>query len=96
MDYSMPDYPVLHYLPESAQTHAHRASDAIQSPLCHPFLLLPSTFPSIRVFSNESALYIRWSKYCSFILNPLSLSLSFPTSTVIQYNNLIARVNYFI
>ena len=34
--------------------------------LCHPLLLLPSIFPSIRVFSNESALHIRWSKYWSF------------------------------
>ena len=34
--------------------------------LCHPLLLLPSIFPSIRVFSNESALLIRWPKYCSF------------------------------
>ena len=33
---------------------------------CHPLLLLPSVFPSIRVFSNESALYIRWPKYWSF------------------------------
>ena len=37
--------------------------------LCHPFLLLPSIFPSIRVFSNESALRIRWPKYWSFSLN---------------------------
>ena len=37
--------------------------------LCHPLLLLPSVFPSIRVFSNESALRIRWSKYWSFSLN---------------------------
>ena len=35
--------------------------------LCHPLLLLPSIFPSIRVFSNESALHIRWPKYWSFI-----------------------------
>ena len=34
--------------------------------LCHPFLLLPSIFPSIRVFSNESALPVRWPKYWSF------------------------------
>ena len=34
--------------------------------LCHPLLLLPSIFPSIRVFSNESALHITWPKYCSF------------------------------
>ena len=38
--------------------------------LCHPLLLLPSMFPSIRVFSNEPALCIRWSKYCSFSLSP--------------------------
>ena len=37
--------------------------------LCHPFLLLPSIFPSIRVFSNESALHIRWPKYWSFSLS---------------------------
>ena len=36
---------------------------------CHPFLLLPSIFPSIRVFSNESALLIRWTKYWSFSFN---------------------------
>ena len=37
--------------------------------LCHPLLLLPSIFPSIRVFSNESALHIRWPKYWSFSLS---------------------------
>ena len=37
--------------------------------LCHPLLLLPSLFPSIRVFSNESALLIRWPKYWSFSFN---------------------------
>src|SRR5574340_830026 len=37
--------------------------------LCHPFLLLPSVFPSIRVFSNESALHTRWPKYWSFSFN---------------------------
>ena len=37
--------------------------------LCHSFLLLPSIFPSIRVFSNESALHIRWSKYWNFSFN---------------------------
>ena len=37
--------------------------------LCHPLLLLPSIFPSIRVFSNESALRMRWPKYWSFSLN---------------------------
>ena len=37
--------------------------------LCHPLLLLPSIFPSVRVFSNESALHIRWPKYWSFSFN---------------------------
>ena len=37
--------------------------------LCRPLLLLPSIFPSIRVFSNESALHMRWSKYWSFSFN---------------------------
>ena len=37
--------------------------------LCHPLLLLPSIFPGIRVFSNESALHIRWPKYWSFSFN---------------------------
>ena len=37
--------------------------------LCHPLLLLPSIFPSIRVFSNESALHIRWPKYWSFSIS---------------------------
>ena len=37
--------------------------------LCHPLVLLPSVFPSIKVFSNESALHIRWPKYWSFSFN---------------------------
>ena len=67
MDYSTPGFPVLYCLPEFAQTHKHWVHDAIQSshPLS-PLLLLPSVFPSIRVFSNESALHIRWPKYWSF------------------------------
>ena len=76
MDCSTPGFPVLHYLPEFSQTHVHWIGDAIQP--SHP-LLSPSPptfnsfdsynsniFPSIRVFSNESALLIRWSKYWSF------------------------------
>ena len=45
--------------------------------LCHPLLLLPSIFPSIRVFSNESALHIRWPSYWSFSFN-ISLSNEHP------------------
>ena len=66
MDCNMPGLPVHHQLPELAQAHAHRISDAIQP--SHS-LLLPSIFPSIRVFSNEFALHIRWSKFWSFSLS---------------------------
>ena len=45
--------------------------------LCCPLLLLPSIFPSIRVFPNESALHIRWPKYCSFSVN-ISPSNEYP------------------
>ena len=41
--------------------------------LCHPLLLLPSVFPSIRVFSNELALHIRWPKYWNFSTSPSSV-----------------------
>ena len=64
MDCSTPGFPVHHQLPELAQTHVHRVGDAIQpSHLLSSLLLLPSIFPSIRVFSNESVLCIRWPKY---------------------------------
>ena len=70
MDCSMPGFPVLYQLPELAQTHVHWLSDVIQpSCLCCTLLLPPSIFPSIRVFSNESALPIRWPKYWSFSFN---------------------------
>ena len=67
MSCHMPGSPVHHQLPELAQTHVHRVSDAIQPshPLSSP-LLLPSIFPSIRVFSNKSVLLIRWPKYWCF------------------------------
>ena len=64
MDSSTPGPPVHHQLPESTQTPVHWVGDAI--PL---LLLLPSIFPSIRVFSNESDLHIRWPKYWSFSFN---------------------------
>ena len=68
MDCSMPGFPVHHQLLELAQIHVHQVSDAIQPshPLSSPF---PSIFPNIRVFSNESVLYIRWPKYWSFSFN---------------------------
>ena len=56
----MPGFPVLHYLLEFAQTHVHWVDDVIQYLIiCCPLLLLPSIFPSIRIFSNESVLHIR-------------------------------------
>ena len=59
-----PGFCALHYLPELAQTDVHWVSDAIHHLiLCRPLLLPPSIFPSIRVFSNESALPTRWPKY---------------------------------
>ena len=59
--------PVLHYLLEFAQIHIHWVSDAVWPSRCLcPLLLLPSVFPSIRVFSSESVPHIRWPKYWSF------------------------------
>ena len=69
MDCSTPGFPVLHFLPEFAQTHVHW--DAIQP--SHPLTCpssLPSVFPSIQVFSIESALRIRWPKYWSISISP--------------------------
>ena len=60
-DCSMPGFPVHHQLLELAQTRVHWVGDPIQpSHPCCPLLLLSSTFPSIRLFSNESVLHIRW------------------------------------
>ena len=70
MSCSTSGLPVHHQLPEYTQTHVHRVGDAIQP--SHP-LLSPSppapVPPSIRVFSNESALHMRWPKYWSFSLS---------------------------
>ena len=70
MDHSTPGLSIHHQLPEFIQTHVHWVSDAIKP--SHPLSSLsplPSIFPSIRVFSNESALKIRWPKYQSFSFN---------------------------
>ena len=79
MNYSMPGLPVHHQLPEFTQTHVHRVGDAIQP--SHPLLspsppahLIP---PSIRAFSNESALHIRRPKYWSFSFS-ISPSKEYP------------------
>ena len=82
MDCNTPGLPVPHQLRVFTQTHVHCVDDAIQP--SHPlsFLLLPpSTFPSIRVFSDESVLCIRWSNYWS---------LSFSISPSNEYSILIS------
>ena len=67
MNRSTPGLPVHHQLLEFTQTHVHRVGDAIcHLILCRPLLLLPPIPPSIRVFSNESTLRMRWPKYWSF------------------------------
>ena len=87
MDCSMPDFPVHHHLLEHVQTHV-RVGDAIQP--SHP-LLTPSPpasiFRSIRIFSSESVLCIRWPKYWSFIL---SISPSNEYSGLISF-----RIDWF-
>ena len=87
MDCSTPDFSVHHQHPELAQIHVHPVGDDIQHLiLCCP-LLLPSIFPSIRVFSSESVLHIRWPKYWSF---------SFSISPSNEYSGLISfRIDWF-
>ena len=82
MDCSTPSLLFHHQLLELSQTHVHQVSDAIQPshPLLSP-LLMPSIFPSIRVFSSESALCIRW---------PKSWSFSFSISPSNEYSGLIS------
>ena len=67
MNHSTPCLPVHHQLPGFTQTHVYRVGDAIQpSHPRRPLLLQPPIPPSIRVFSSESTLRIRWPKYWSF------------------------------
>ena len=83
-----PGFPVLHHLPELAQTYVHWVSDAIQPslPMLSPSLL-PSVIPSIKVFSNKLSLRIRWPKYWSF---------SFSISPSNEYSGLIFfRIDWF-
>ena len=67
IDCSMPGLPVHHQLLEFTQTHTiESVMPSNHLILCHPLILSPSIFPSIKVFSNESALPIKWPKYWSF------------------------------
>ena len=73
MDCSTPGFPIPHHLLELLKL---MSIESVMPPnhviFCRPLLLLPSIFPSIRVFSNESVLRIRWPKYwsCSFSISP--------------------------
>ena len=86
MDCNRPSFPVLYNLLEFAQAHVHWGDDAIQpSHICHLLLLLSLIFLSIKVFSNEPPLHIRWPKYWSF---------SFCSSN--EYSGLISfRIDWF-
>ena len=87
MNRSMPGLPVHHQLPEFTQTHVHRVMPSSHLILCRTLLLLPPIPPSIRVFSNESTLHIRWPKYWSF---------SFSISPSTEYSGLISfRIDWF-
>ena len=72
MDCSMSGFPVLHHLLELAQTQVLRVGDIIQPSRPLLSLLLPSIFPSTKVFSSESALCIRWLMYWRCIISPSS------------------------
>ena len=88
MDCRTPGFPVHHLLPEHAQTHAiELVMPSNHLILFHHLLLLPSIFPSIRVFSNESVLHFSWPKYWSF---------SFSISPSNEYSGLISfKMDWF-
>ena len=82
MDHSTPGFSVHQQLLNLTQTHVHQVGDAIQPSHPHrPLLFPPPIFPSIRFFSNESALHIRWPKYWRF---------SFSISLSSEYSGLIS------
>ena len=85
MDCSMPGFPVLHLLEFSQLMSLEMVMPSNHVIHCHPLLLLPSIFPSMRVFPNESALHIRWPKYWSFSISPST-----------EYSGLISfRIDWF-
>ena len=78
----MPGFPVHHQLSELLKlTFIMSVMSSNHLILCHPFLFPPSIFPSIRVYSNESVLHVRWPKYWSF---------SFSISPSNEYSGLIS------
>ena len=89
LDYITPGFPVLHYLLKFTQIHVHWVGDALSNylTLCRLFLLLPSIFLIIKIFSNKSSLCIRGPKFWSF---------SFSISPSSEYSGLISfRIDWF-
>ena len=85
VDCSRPGFPALHYLPEFKFMSIEFMMLSNHLILCHPFLLLPSIFPNIKFFSNESAVRIRWPVCWSFSISPFS-----------EYSGLISfRIDWF-
>ena len=86
MDGSAPGFPVLHCLPELAQTHVHWVSDAIQPEMVGWDSSVTIFFASIRVFPSETVLHIKWPKYWSFSISPSN-----------EYSVLISfRIDWFV
>ena len=87
VDCSTPGFPVPHHLslPKFMSTESVMPSNSLI--VCYPLLFLPSILPSIRVFSNESAVHIRWLKYWSF---------SFSISPSNEYSGMISfKIDWF-
>ena len=106
MNCSMPNFPVLHYLLEFAQTHVHWWCHPTISSSVTPFSSCPQSFPA-SIFSNESALHIRWPKYWHFSISPSNeyselmsfridwfdlLGVQGSLRTLVQQNNLKASI----
>ena len=89
LDCRTPGFPIHHQHLELAQTCDAKLESVMPSNhliLCHPFLLLPSIFPSIRLFSNEPAFHIRWPKYWTFGISPSNESV-----LLIMWPNLLCK-----
>ena len=87
MDGSLPGFPVLHYFQSLLKLMSIESMPSNHLIFCYLVLLLPSVSPSIRVFSKESALLVRWPKYWSF---------SFSISPSNKYSGLIScRMDWF-
>ena len=104
MDPSTPGFPVHHQLQNLLQLMSIESGmPSNHLILCHPLLLLPSVFPSIRVFSNESVLCIRWPKYRCLNISPSNealcsdvLAFDVWSETLGMYFPFSTKAGYFI